>query len=241
MPDLAASAILPRWWGVSRSEVHAAALYQQAGEELLAAAGTDEKLRAPVIAILADRIPPERLEQAEEDLRAGHTEDAIADTTPSETFYLAAEFRQKFPGDNDHWRAAGRELQELLRTAPAESSWERLSEDFGVPHPALTQSYARELLNGQPFPSFMGYAGRLLAESWDSNNLYWARLVDELGYQPVMLNLLVPELTRRMIGKISATHPDDWPAVLRAMRETGEEFRKGKVAALPAAGAGSGG
>ena len=240
VPDLAASAILPRWWGVSRNELHATALYQRAGEELLAAAATDEKLRTSVLGILADRILPERLERAEEDLRAGRTESAIGETTPSETFYLAAEFRKRFPGDTDHWGAAGRELQGLLRTDPTETSWARLSEDFGVPHPALTQSYARELLNGQPFPSFMGYAGRLLAESWDSNNLYWARLVDELGYQPVMLNLLVPELTRRMIGKISATHPEDWPAVLRAMRETGEEFRKGKVAALPPA-KGSGG
>jgi hypothetical protein len=83
----------------------------------------------------------------------------------------------------------------------------------------------------------MMYASRLLAESWDSTNLYWARLVDEKGFEPVTLNILVPELTRRMIGKISATHPDDWPAVLRAMRETGEDFRAGKLA--PPAGAGS--
>ena len=53
------------------------------------------------------------------------------------------------------------------------------------------------------------------------------------GLSPVMLNLLVPELTRRMIGKIFATHPEDWPAVLRAMRETGEEFREGKISPLP--------
>jgi hypothetical protein len=26
---------------------------------------------------------------------------------------------------------------------------------------------------------------------------------------------------------------NDWPAILRAMRETGEEFRQGKVASLP--------
>jgi len=48
-----------------------------------------------------------------------------------------------------------------------------------------------------------------------------------------MLNQLVPELTRRMVEKIFATHYEDWPAVLRAMRETGEEFRQGKIAPLP--------
>ena len=50
-----------------------------------------------------------------------------------------------------------------------------------------------------------------------------------------MLNRLVPELTRRMTGKIFATSLDDWPAILRAMQEAGEELRQGKVAALPGA------
>ena len=80
----------------------------------------------------------------------------------------------------------------------------------------------------------------LLAESWDSNNLYWARLADEMGYPPVMLNRLVPELTRRMVEKIFATHLEDWPAVLRALRETGEEFRRGKIESLPKLSSASG-
>ena len=105
----------------------------------------------------------------------------------------------------------------------------RLSRDFGVPHRALAQTYERELLNVSLFPAASGYASRLLAESWDSNNLYWARLADEMGYSPVMLNRLVPELTRRMVAKIFATDFEDWQALLRAMRETGEEFRKGKI------------
>jgi hypothetical protein len=47
-----------------------------------------------------------------------------------------------------------------------------------------------------------------------------------------MLNRLVPQLTRRMVERTFATHLEDWPAVLRAMRETGEEFKQGKNAAL---------
>ena len=69
-----------------------------------------------------------------------------------------------------------------------------------------------------------------MAESWDSGNLYWGRLVDEMGYSPVMLNVLVPQLTRRMVEQTFASHLEDWSAVLRAMRETGEEFRQGKIA-----------
>jgi hypothetical protein len=48
-----------------------------------------------------------------------------------------------------------------------------------------------------------------------------------------MLNLLAPELTRRMVEKIFATDFEDWDALLRAMREAGEEFRQGKIALLP--------
>jgi hypothetical protein len=51
-----------------------------------------------------------------------------------------------------------------------------------------------------------------------------------MGYSPVALNQLVPELTRRMISKIFATDLEDWSAVQRAMQETGDEFRQGKVA-----------
>jgi len=233
VPGLVSSATLPRWWGVTRNELHAVTLYQKTGEELVTASAQDEDLRKTVLAILAERMAPQRSERVERDLRAGAVDDALTLVMPGETFYLAAEFRQKFPGQISHWGKAGEELENLSSQYPAEVSWNRLSEDFGVPHPALAQSYSRELLRVKPFPAFMGYSSRLLAESWDSNNLYWARLADEQGYAPAMLNRLVPELTYRMVEKIFATDFEDWPAMLRAMRETGDEFRRGKIASLP--------
>ena len=233
VPGLVSSSTLPRWWGVSRNELHAVTLYQRTGEELLAGAAQDEALRRTVLDILSQRMAPQRSERVEKALRAGAVEDALARVMPGETFYLAAEFRQKYPGPSSHWGKAGEELESLSGQYPAEVSWKRLSDDFGVPHPALAQSYSRELLNVKPFPAFMGYSSRLLAESWDSNNLYWARLADEQGYSPAMLNRLVPELTYRMVEKIFATDFEDWPAMLRAMRETGDEFRRGKITSLP--------
>jgi hypothetical protein len=233
VPGLVSSATLPRWWGVTPNELHAAALYQRTGEELLVASAKDAKLRTNVMTILSERMVPQRSEQLEKALQRGDTNEALSRVMPGETFYLAAEFRHRFPGENSSWGKAGEELESLSSRSPEEVSWKRLSEDFGVPHPALAQSYSRELLNVKPFPAFMGYSSRLLAESWDSNNLYWARLADELGYPPVMLNRLVPELTYRMVEKIFATDFEDWPAMLRAMRETGEEFRQGKITSLP--------
>ena len=193
----------------------------------------DEDLRRTVLSILSERMAPQRSEQIEKSLRAGAVGDALARVMPGETFYLAAEYRQKFPGQNSHWGKAGEELESLSSQYPAEVSWKRMSEDFGVPHPALAQSYSLELLKLKPFPAFMGYSSRLLAESWDSNNLYWARLADEAGYSPAMLNRLVPELTFRMVEKIFATDFEDWPAMLRAMRETGDEFQRGKITSFP--------
>jgi hypothetical protein len=120
----------------------------------------------------------------------------------------------------------------LRRDDPSDTSGSRLSRDFGIPHPILARTNSLELLNVKPFPASGGEDSRLFGESWDSTNLYWGRLADEMGYSPVMLNRLVPELTRRMVSKIFATELEDWSAIQRAMQETGDEFRQGKIASL---------
>ncbi len=234
VPGLLVSATLPRWWNVSKNELHAVALYQEAGEELLKASAEDAALYAKVMDILTDRMPPQRLEQVQQMLHDRHTEDLYSAVTPADTFYLTAQFRQRFP-DEKPIGSAGLELDALCRQFPTEVGWKRLSKDFGIPHPVLAETYGRELLNVQLFPTFEGYSSRLMSESWDANNLYWARLADEKGYSPPQLNNLVPQLTRRMISKIFATDFEDWRAVLRAMHETGDEFRQNKAAALPVA------
>ena len=128
---------------------------------------------------------------------------------------------------------AGQELDDLAHKDPADANPDRLAADFGVPHPVLVITNSCTLLNMKPLSAFGGNASRLLAESWESNNLYWARLADEMGYSPVMLNVLVPTLTRHMVSNIFASNIDDWPALLRAMEETGDEFRHGKIAVQP--------
>jgi hypothetical protein len=234
VPSVLTNSVLPRWWNVSRDELHAVALYQRAGDEMLAASVKNDELRAKVILILSDRMIPQRAAQLDAALRAGQLTEVSAEITPADSFYLTAEFRRRFPDDSNSIGTAGRELQDLSRDHPTEITWARLSQDFGVPHPVLARTYARELINVRPFPMFQGYSSRLLAETWDSTNLYWARLADEMGYPPVTLNRLAPELTERMVAKIFATDLNDWPAILRAMHETGEEFRQGKVTSLPA-------
>ncbi len=231
VPDLLVSAVVPRWWNVSPNELHAVTLYQKSGEELLTASANNPELRAKVVAILSERMSPRRLDQVEQTLLNG--EDSVAilyRLMPADTFYLSAKFRTKFPGEIASIGPASKQLDSLCNSAPAETSEARLSKDFGVPHPILARTYAPALLNVQPFPAFGGDSSRLFGESWESTNLYWARLLDEMGYKSVMLNRLVPELTHRMTAKIFATELEDWPALERAMQETGEEFRQGKLA-----------
>ena len=236
VPTLLMTAVLPRFWTVTEAELHAATLYQRTGEELLRSAAENEKLRGKVMEILSDRMPPQEIGRIEGALRDDRPEEALSQMLPGETFYLAAQFRQRFSEENGEWEAAGKELESLARQYPKEVSWERLAHDFGVPHPALAHTYALDLPSLKPLPTFESYASRLMAECWDSNNLYWARLADELGYPPVMLNRLVPLLTHRMVEKLFASNLEDWSAVSRAMRETGEEFRQGKILPLPKSG-----
>ncbi|HEY2470485.1 MAG TPA: hypothetical protein VGI45_22000 [Terracidiphilus sp.] len=229
VPDLLVGATVPRWWNVSQHELHFAALYQRTGEEILTTAVDNADVRGKVIDILADRMTPVRLERTERGLENRENATAmIARTPPADIFYLAVQFLKKYPNQVPAWGPAGRELVELSQRYPADASLDRLSADFGVLHSALTSSSG--LLNIKPISTFGGTAGRVFAESWDSNNLYWARLADEMGYSPVQLNLLVPELTRNMIANIFASNIDDWPALLRAMEQTGEQFRQGKIA-----------
>jgi len=69
-----------------------------------------------------------------------------------------------------------------------------------------------------------------MAESWESNLLYWADLGDQLGIQPAQLNVLVPDWTRQVVERIFASHLEDWPALLKSVRSVGDDLRKQETA-----------
>ena len=93
-----------------------------------------------------------------------------------------------------------------------------ISHAFGTPKPTLANSYGPELLNLRTFPTLMGYSSRILAESWESNLLYYAALADEMHIRPAELNVLIPEWTQKTVESIFASHLEDWPALLRSLR-----------------------
>jgi hypothetical protein len=71
----------------------------------------------------------------------------------------------------------------------------------------------------------MGYSSRIMAESWESNTLYWAALADELSLRPAQLNLRIPDWTRQLVEHIFASHLEDWPALLKSLRQVGDNVR----------------
>jgi hypothetical protein len=154
----------------------------------------------------------------------------LSGIAPADSFYLAAAFLQKHPAEFDSLSESARELKSI---PPDRVDEARLSLAFGVVHPVLQNSYGLALVNVRPFPPLSGKYGRLMAECWDSANLYWARIADEKGYDPVVLNRVVPQLTHRMVERIYASDVEDWSAMLRALQETGAEFREGKIAIPP--------
>ncbi len=233
VPTIMTSAVLPRWWNVTPNEMQAVGLYQQLGEEIVRTAASDRALRAQVFDLLWDHMLPRRLGNLEQDLESKGPEAALSHLMPVELFMLGVRFWEQEGPETARFGTAGQEIAELASQTPEEITLERISEDFGVPHPMLAQTYSRELLAMKPLPTFLGYSSRLMAESWESGNLQWARLTAEKNLPPVALHTIVPELTRRMVQKIFATHLEDWPAVLRAMRETSDEFRAGKSLTMP--------
>lgn len=225
VPDLMVSAILPRWWNVSPQELEAVALYQASGEELLQAAAKDGQTRSKVVAILSNRLTPLMLERVERGISQGGAA-SIANLSPADTFMLAAGFLKDQPLNTMPQAPELEKLVQLRQKYPAETSVERISHDFGAPHLALLGTYSLQLEDRQLPPVFGGYYSSLFGQAWDSNNLYWARIANQLGYPPVVLNRLAPDLTRQMVSQIFATDIHDWPAVLRAMRSTGKQFLK---------------
>jgi len=113
----------------------------------------------------------------------------------------------------------------MASESPAEVNYTTISRAFGTPKPTLANSYQPELLSLRTFPTLMGYSSRIMAESWESNTLYWAALADEVNVTPSQLNVLIPEWTQRVVERIFASHLEDWPNLLRSLRLVGDDVR----------------
>ena len=220
VPQIMLTAIVPRWWNVSPVQIHWVGLHMAYGESLLGRAALNPERRRQVIAALDPYLAPGRLRKIDDFLQTGEPRMAVENVLPSEMYLLA-----RSQATQDRESPLAEDIRRLLAESPAELSPEAISQAFGTPKPTLANTYGLELLNIRTFPTLMGYSSRILAESWESNLLYYAALADQIHAQPAQMNLLVPSWTQQTVEHIFATHLEDWPALLRSLRLVGDGVR----------------
>ena len=207
--------------------MHSVAMQMHYGEVAVAEASFDAARRAQVLAVLDRQAPPYRLKKVEQHLLAGRVYEALEQIVPAELFVVAGELARSDTTDP---------LAVALRRASQENpeiNAANIGRAFGTPKPTLGNSYKPELLNLRSFPTLMGYSSRIMAETWESNLLYYAALADEVGMPPSQLNVAVKDWTRQTVERIFATHLEDWPALLRSLRSVGDDVRERAKKNLP--------
>jgi hypothetical protein len=222
VPQMIVNVTVARWHNVEPEQVRWVALHMRRGEDLLAAATLDANARELVLTALARYANPARVEKVGDDLSNGGFARALENVLPCELFALGMD-----PSLKPLAREMSElEIEELAASNRANLDRATISAVFGTPKPTLTHSFQPELLNLRTFPTLMGYSSRILAESWESNNLYYAALADEMGIPAGQLDSYVPDWTRATIENIFATHLEDWPALLRSLRTVGDSVRQ---------------
>lgn len=222
VPQMLVSSKVPRFWRVQPVQLHYVGLHMREGEAALAESALSSETRSRTLEVLDRLAPPARVRRVGDLLAAGEVASALDQVTPAEIYQLGVQaVSQKL----DLGGPSADGIRRLAAAAPDRCNQAAISELFGTPKPTLTNSERPELLNLRTFPTLMGYSSRILAESWESNNLFFASVADELELRPSELNVLVPEWTRRTVEQIFATHLEDWPALLRSMRTIADEVR----------------
>jgi len=221
VPQLIADVTINRWHNIKPEQVRWVALHVRRGKDLIAAAALDPAVQGPVMEAYRRYSTPGRVEWLQDHLQSESFLKVIAEIPPAILYSLAED-----PGlANLSPDSASRQITLLKQENANSVSPEPISRIFGTPKPTLTHSYTPGLLKLRTFPALMGYSSRILAESWESNNLYYAALADEMATPVAALDAYVPEWNRSTIENIFATHLEDWPAILRSLQTTGNNIR----------------
>jgi hypothetical protein len=211
----------PRFWNVTSVQMHWVGINMRFAEGEIAEASLNPAHREPVFQAIDAAASPWRASLVKKAIEDGDVHQAINLLTPSETYSIA---RNLGPSGSEE-NPAGREIAAYKSANAEQVSNSEISRAWGTPKPTLSNSYRSELLNLRTFPTLMGYSSRIMAESWESNLLYWADVADRSGVKPAQLNVLVPEWTQKVVERIFASHLEDWPALLKSLRSVGEEVR----------------
>jgi hypothetical protein len=221
VPQMILTAKTPRFWSVTPAQMHWVGMNMRFTEVRVAEAALNPAERESVFDALDKAASPWRAALVRRAILNGNVHEALNLLTPSETYSMARNLADK-AGESG---PDSTEMVHFKTFATEQVSPREISRAWGTPKPTLANSYRSELLNLRTFPTLMGYSSRIMAESWESNQLYWAELGDEIGIRPAQLNVLVPEWTQKVVERIFASHLEDWPALLKSLRSVGDEVR----------------
>jgi hypothetical protein len=218
VPQIIMNVTITRWRNVSEDQIRWVALHIRRGQNLLAAAALDSALQPMVLESLGRYMTPVEIERVRTHLYRGEFSDATAQTPPSYLYALAEDPKLKnLSPDVTSLQIAAMEALHDPKLEPAV-----IAANFGTPKPTLTHSFQPRLLYLRTFPALMGFSSRILAETWESNNLYYAALADQAGVPEEQLESTVRQWNRSAIENIFATHLEDWPALIRSLRTTSD-------------------
>ena len=222
VPQMIVNITVARLRNIKPDQLRWVSLQIRRGQTLLAAAGLDPTVEPAVIDSYRRFATPAKVEWLQDQLHAGRYSVAIGEVPPSILYSLATDPALKTISPD----VVSEEIAELAARGEPELEPHVIARAFGTPKPTLTHSYQPGLLQLRTFPALMGYSSRILAESWESNNLYYAALADETGVPADQLDCYVPDWNRSTIENIFATHLEDWPALLRSLYTTAENVRQ---------------
>jgi len=225
VPQMILSATMPRYWDITPAQMRWVSASMRHAEAMLARASVDPAIRSKVLDAVESAASLIRYDGIVRQIATGNVQKAIELLTPSELYVIGQTLGGALLDDDP----GGQTLEHLRAEVPDQVSPQAISQTWGTVKPTLTNSYRPELLNLKTFPALMGYSSRIMAESWESNQLYWAQIADEMGVRPAEMALLVPNWTQLTVERIFASHLEDWPALLRSLRSVGDDALAGKL------------
>ncbi|MDQ2773842.1 MAG: hypothetical protein M3Y57_02785 [Acidobacteriota bacterium] len=218
VPQIIMNVTVTRWRDVTPDQIHWVSLHVRRGWNLLADAALDTSAEPKIMDSTARFMTPAGVERLRDALRGGDFALATSQMPPSYLYALADDPRLKGIAPD----VESIEIAALTARGEQELSPEAISRTFGTAKPTLTHSYRPGLLYLRTFPALMGYSSRILAETWESNNLYYAVLAEEAGIPANRLDAYVPQWNQAAIENIFATHLEDWPALIRSLNTTAD-------------------
>lgn len=225
VPQMIVDVTVNRWRNVTPEQVRWISLHVRRGESLLAAAGMNSTVQTAVLNSYRRFATPAHVELAEDYLQSGDFKNAMADVPTSALYALAMDPKLASISPDLY----STEIAAIASQNDPDLSPEAIAHTFGTPKLTLTHSLQPCLLYLRTFPALMGYSSRILAESWESNNIYYAALADQAGVPVNELDSYIPEWNRATIENIFATHLEDWPALLRSLRVVGMNIQEQRV------------